>query len=821
MEEDNIKDNNQSEHLIERDINSELKESYIDYAMSVIVSRALPDVRDGLKPVHRRILYTIYEDKIFHSGKFRKSATVVGSCLGRYHPHGDVAVYDSLVRMAQDFSLRYPLIEGQGNFGSIDGDPPAAMRYSEVRLSEIAGEMLKDIEKDTVDFIPNFDNTRKEPTVLPSLLPQLLINGSIGIAVGTATSIPPHNLKEVCEAILYFLDNSEAKTSDLLQFIKGPDFPTGGIVLNKNELKEIYSQGRGLIKIRAKAEIVEKKENLFNIIITEIPYNTLKSTLLEKIAELAKNKKIDGIRNIRDESDRRGLRVVIELKKDVNPKKVLNKLYKFTDLQKTFGLNMVALVDGIQPRTLSLKDVLVEFINHRKEVIRRRTKFDIQKIKERLHILEGLARALENIDEIIKIIKKSKDRNDAKINLMKKFKFTEIQANAILEIKLQTLARMERESIEKEYKEKKKILQGLIDILEKPEGIINIIKEETQYIRDKYQDERKTQILNESSSKENIEKESLIPEEENILILTEGGYIKRMNPKLLRSQKRGGNLMLASAVRKDDQISLFLNIFSNSRLLFFTNFGKVFSLEAYEIPESDRYTLGRGILNFLELERGEKITGITEFNANRKKQPFLVFLTKQGIIKKVAIDRFENVRRTGMKAINLQNNDELLFIKSVNKGDEIIILSNKGLLIRFKEKNVREMGRNASGVRAMRLKEGEFITGLEIINKQEENANYFLVISDNGFGKRIKIDSFKVQTRGGRGIISMKTNKKIGQAIALKKIFPENEEIIVVTQKGKSIRTKIKSIPILGRSAQGVRIIKLNPLDKIKSLVLL
>lgn len=821
MEEDNIKDNNQSEHLIERDINSELKESYIDYAMSVIVSRALPDVRDGLKPVHRRILYTIYEDKIFHSGKFRKSATVVGSCLGRYHPHGDVAVYDSLVRMAQDFSLRYPLIEGQGNFGSIDGDPPAAMRYSEVRLSEIAGEMLKDIEKDTVDFIPNFDNTRKEPTVLPSLLPQLLINGSIGIAVGTATSIPPHNLKEVCEAILYFLDNSEAKTSDLLQFIKGPDFPTGGIVLNKNELKEIYSQGRGLIKIRAKAEIVEKKENLFNIIITEIPYNTLKSTLLEKIAELAKNKKIDGIRNIRDESDRRGLRVVIELKKDVNPKKVLNKLYKFTDLQKTFGLNMVALVDGIQPRTLSLKDVLVEFINHRKEVIRRRTKFDIQKIKERLHILEGLARALENIDEIIKIIKKSKDRNDAKINLMKKFKFSEIQANAILEIKLQTLARMERESIEKEYKEKKKILQGLIDILEKPEGIINIIKEETQYIRDKYQDERKTQILNESSSKENIEKESLIPEEENILILTEGGYIKRMNPKLLRSQKRGGKGMLASAVRKDDQISLFLNIFSNSRLLFFTNFGKVFSLEAYEIPESDRYTLGRGILNFLELERGEKITGITEFNANRKKQPFLVFLTKQGIIKKVAIDRFENVRRTGMKAINLQNNDELLFIKSVNKGDEIIILSNKGLLIRFKEKNVREMGRNASGVRAMRLKEGEFITGLEIINKQEENANYFLVISDNGFGKRVKIDSFKVQTRGGRGIISMKTNKKIGQAIALKKIFPENEEIIVVTQKGKSIRTKIKSIPILGRSAQGVRIIKLNPLDKIKSLVLL
>lgn len=821
MEEDNIKDNNQSEHLIERDINSELKESYIDYAMSVIVSRALPDVRDGLKPVHRRILYTMYEDKIFHSGKFRKSATVVGSCLGRYHPHGDVAVYDSLVRMAQDFSLRYPLIEGQGNFGSIDGDPPAAMRYSEVRLSEIAGEMLKDIEKDTVDFIPNFDNTRKEPTVLPSLLPQLLINGSIGIAVGTATSIPPHNLKEVCEAILYFLDNPEAKTSDLLQFIKGPDFPTGGIVLNKNELKEIYSQGRGLIKIRAKAEIVEKKENLFNIIITEIPYNTLKSTLLEKIAELAKNKKIDGIRNIRDESDRRGLRVVIELKKDVNPQKVLNKLYKFTDLQKTFGLNMVALVDGIQPRTLSLKDVLVEFINHRKEVIRRRTQFDIQKIKERLHILEGLALALENIDEIIKIIKKSKDRNDAKINLMKKFKFTEIQANAILEIKLQTLARMERESIEKEYKEKKKILQGLIDILEKPEGIINIIKEETQYIRDKYQDERKTQILNESSSKENIEKESLIPEEENILILTEGGYIKRMNPKLLRSQKRGGKGMLASAVRKDDQISLFLNIFSNSRLLFFTNFGKVFSLEAYEIPESDRYTLGRGILNFLELERGEKITGITELNANRKKQPFLVFLTKQGIIKKVAIDRFENVRRTGMKAINLQNNDELLFIKSVNKGDEIVILSNKGLLIRFKEKNVREMGRNASGVRAMRLKEGEFITGLEIINKQEENANYFLVISDNGFGKRVKIDSFKVQTRGGRGIISMKTNKKIGQAIALKKIFPENEEIIVVTQKGKSIRTKIKSIPILGRSAQGVRIIKLNPLDKIKSLVLL
>jgi len=820
MEKDNTKSNNQNNHLIDRDINKELKESYLDYAMSVIVSRALPDVRDGLKPVHRRILYTMYEDKIFHNSRFRKSATVVGSCLGRYHPHGDIAVYDSLVRMAQDFSLRYPLIEGQGNFGSIDGDPPAAMRYSEARLSEIAQEMLKDIEKDTVNFIPNFDNTRKEPTVLPSFIPQLLINGSIGIAVGTATNIPPHNLKEVCEAILYFLNNPEAKTSELLRFIHGPDFPTAGIVLNKNELKEIYSQGRGLIKIKAKAEIVEKRENVFNIVITEIPYGTLKSALLEKIAELVKNKKIDGVRNIRDESDRRGLRVVIELKKDVVAQKVLNKLYKFTDLEKTFGLNMVALVDGIQPRTLSLKDVLAEFINHRREVIRRRTEFDIKKTKERLHILEGLARALENIDEVIKTIKKSKDRNNAKMNLIKKFKFSEIQANAILEIKLQTLARMERENIEKEYKEKKKILQDLIDILEKPRGIIDVIKNEIQYIKEKYQDERRTQILNEGV-KEDLDKEAFVPKEENILILTDGGYVKRMNPKLLRSQKRGGKGMLASSVRKDDQISLFLNISSHSRLLFFTNFGKVFSLEAYEISESDRQALGKGILNFLELERGEKVTGIAEFNIKKKKNPFLIFLTKQGIIKKVAIERFQNVRRSGMKAINLQNNDELLFIKNINKGDEIAVLSNKGLLIRFKEKDVREMGRNAAGVKAMRLKEGEFTVGLEIINRERNKTNYFLIISDNGFGKRVKIDSFKVQKRGGKGIISIKTNKKIGESIVLKTIFSENKEIIVATQKGKSIRTKIKSIPVLGRSAQGVRIIRLNSLDKIRSVVLL
>lgn len=796
-----------------KDITEEIQNSYLDYAMSVIVSRALPDVRDGLKPVHRRILYAMWEDGLRHNAKFRKSANVVGAVLGRYHPHGDAAVYDALARMAQDFQLRYPLIEGQGNWGSIDGDSPAAMRYTECRMSKIGEEMLSDIEKDTVDFTSNYDDTRKEPKVLPSPIPQLIINGCLGIAVGMATNIPPHNLTEVCDALIYLLNNEEkATTEDLCNFIKGPDFPTGGQIFDRKGIISAYEIGKGSIVVRGKAEVIEKKQGIFEIVITEIPYGVQKSSLLEEMANLVRDKKIIGIKTIRDESDKEGMRIVIQLKKEAQPKKILNQLFKWTSLEKPFHLNSVALEDGLQPKTFSLKELLESFIDHRRVVVRRRTEYDLKKTKERIHILIGLKKALLCIDEIIALIKKSKDRENAKINLIKKFKFTEIQAEVILETKLQALARLEREKILKELEEKKKLAKELEDILTKPKGIEGVIEKELKEIKEKYGDERKTEVINQKVGE--FKEEDLVPEEDNILVLTEGGYIKRISPNSFKAQKRGGKGVVGIALREEDKVSHFLYLNSHDQVLFFTNKGKVFKLPAYEIPISERKTLGRGILNFLELEPGETITSILNFG--KEKKDYFLMVTSRGIIKKTKSQDFDIVRRSGLRAIKLQEGDSLVFVKALNKKGEILLASNKGNIIRFKEGDLREMGRGAMGVLGMRLKEGEKIVGAEIFDKENTKKAFILTVSENGFGKMTEISKFRIQRRGGKGIMAMKITSKTGNLVGTFLIV-EEEELVVISEKGQTIRTEIKSIPKLSRASQGVKIIKLDKGDKVAS----
>jgi len=796
-----------------REITKEVQASYLDYAMSVIVSRALPDVRDGLKPVHRRILYAMWEDGLRHTSKFRKSANVVGAVLGRYHPHGDAAVYDALARMAQDFSLRYPLIEGQGNWGSIDGDSPAAMRYTECRLSKIGEEMLSDIEKNTVDFIPNYDDTRKEPKVLPSPIPQLLINGSLGIAVGMATNIPPHNLSELCDALIYLLNNEEkATTEDLCKFIKGPDFPTGGQIFDKKAIISAYETGKGSIVVRGKAEVIEKKQGIFEIVITEIPYGVQKSSLLEEMANLVRDKKIQGIKNIRDESDKEGMRILVQLKKEAQPKKILNQLFKWTSLEKPFHLNCVALEDGLQPKTFSLKELLESFLDHRREVVRRRTEYDLKRTKERIHILIGLKKALLHIDEIIALIKKSKDRDTAKINLIKKFKFTEIQAEVILETKLQSLARLEREKILKELEEKRRLAKELEAILTKKGGIEGVIEKELKEIKEKYGDKRKTELVLQKVGE--FKEEDLIPEEENILILTEGGYIKRLSPSVFKAQKRGGKGVLGVVLREEDKVSHFLYLNSHDQVLFFTNKGKVFKLPAYEIPLSERQSLGRGILNFLELEPQEFITSILNFG--KEKKEYFLMVTAKGIIKKTKSEDFEIVRRSGLRAIKLQENDNLVFVGALNKNDEVLLANNKGNVIRFKEKDLREMGRNAMGVLGMRLKEDEKIVGAEILEKKDQRKIFLLTVSENGFAKMTDIGKFRLQKRGGKGIIGMKITRKTGD-LAKTFLISEEEEFVIISTKGQTIRTSIKSIPKLTRASQGVRVIKLKGNDKVAS----
>jgi len=806
--------------VLPREISEEMKESYIDYAMSVIVSRALPDVRDGLKPVHRRILYTMHEDGLRHEAKFRKSATVVGSCLGRYHPHGDIAVYDALARMAQDFSLRYPLIEGQGNWGSID-DPSeyAAMRYTECRLSKIGQEMLKDIEKETVDFIDNYDGTRKEPIVLPSPLPQLLLNGSLGIAVGMATNIPPHNLKEVCDALIYLLSHPKADTENLFQFIKGPDFPTGGEIFDQKGIIQAYSQGKGPILTRGRAEIEEISGGKFQIIIKEIPFQVQKSVLLEQFANLVQEKKIEGIKNIRDESDKEGLRIVIELSREANPKRVLNQLYKFSDLEKTFHLNLLALVEGIQPRVLNLVDLLNYFLEHRKEVVWRKTKHDLEKAKERAHILEGLEKCLGKIDEVIRLIKTSTDREEAKKRLMKRFRLDEIQANAILDTKLASLAKLERKKIEEELKELKVKIKELTETLKSPKKIKEIIKKELSSLRESFGDERRTKVHLQKIGE--ISEEELIPSEETTITLTQGGYIKRINPKTYKIQKRGGKGMVGTKTIGEDVVEHLITANTHDKLLFFTDSGKVFQTFVYEIPEAQRLAKGRGLLNFLEISPQEKVLSLIPLS-KKEETKYLVMVTKNGIIKKTALAEFENIRRSGLIAILLKKGDLLKKVCKTSGEDEILLLTKKGQAIRFKEREVRSMRRTAAGIKGIRLKKDDEVIGMEVIKtekqkNQKTEKQYLLVVTEKGYGKRTNLKEYRLQKRGGAGIKTAKVTEKTSHLMASKVLLGEEEDLIVISQKGQVIRIKISQIPKLSRATQGVRIMKLEEGDKVAS----
>lgn len=819
-------------HIKLREIVEEMKESYIDYAMSVIVSRALPDVRDGLKPVHRRILYTMWEDGLTHNAKSRKSATVVGSCLGRYHPHGDTAVYDALVRMAQSFSLRYPLIEGQGNFGSID-DPSeaAAMRYTEARLSRIGEVTLQDIERNTVNFVENYDGTTKEPHVLPSPLPQLLLNGSLGIAVGMATNIPPHNLSEVIDASVYLIDHSGATTEDLFQFIKGPDFPTGGIIYDQKSIISGYSQGRGPIVVRGKVDIVEQeKSDQLQIIITEIPFQVQKSTLVEQFANLVQEKKIEGIRDIRDESDREGLRIVLDLQKGTFPQKVLNRLYKFTDLQRTFHLNLLALVDGIQPKVLNLQEILNYYLQHRKEVITRRTKFDLDKAKARAHILEGLHKCLSRIDAVIQTIRNSSNREEAQKNLMKRFKLTQIQANAILETKLSSLAKLERKRIEEELALRKKEIKELTAILKSPQKIKGVIKKELKELKEKFGDARRTKLVPQKVGE--LALEDLIPQEETIITLTQGGYIKRINPSTYKIQKRGGKGIVGMKTISDDIVEHFLVAKTHDFLLFFTDSGKVFRTPAYEIPEGQRLARGRGLLNFLEISSQEKILSLISLGKENGEMgiKYLVMVTKEGIIKKTKVQEFENVRRSGILAITLKKGDILKKVSKIKEEDTLVLITKKGQAICFKGKTIREMGRQAAGVKGIRLKGGDEVIGMEVIkaqspesreqrtkNKEQKAREYLLVVTENGFGKRSDLKEYRLQNRGGSGIKTAKVTQKTGDLIVSRILTGREEDLIVISQKGQVIRTKISSISRLSRSTQGVRIMRLDAGDKVAS----
>ena len=800
-----------------REITKELGESYLDYAMSVIVARALPDVRDGLKPVHRRVLWAMWDSGLTYTAKTRKSANVVGETMARYHPHGDVAIYDTLVRMAQDFSLRYPLVKGQGNFGSVDGDPAAAMRYTEAKLAKIAEEMLLDIEKETVDWIPNYDATRDEPRVLPAKLPNLLLNGTVGIAVGMATNIPPHNLREIADAILYLADNGDATSEDLMQFVKGPDFPTGGIIYDAKTIKEAYVSGRGAVLTRARAEIVEKKNSRqFDIVITEIPYQVNKSELVKTIAELAQEKKIEGIRDLRDESDREGMRIVIELKNDVPPQKVLNWLYKHTDLEKNFNMNMIALVNGIEPRLLALKDILAEYLAYRKEVVRRRTAFDLRKAEERAHILEGLVIALDAIDRVIAAIKKSKDREAAHSNLMKLFKLSDVQATAILEMRLQTLAALEREKIEAELKEKKALIDELRLILKSPTRILKIIKEEVAGLREKYGDDRRTQVV--SRAPEAVSDEDLIPEEEAIVTVSSGGYIKRLPPDTFKVQRRGGKGLIGSEVADEDFLSHFFSANTHDNVLFFTNRGRVFQTKVYEIPQATRTSKGKAIQNFLELPADENVSAIVNYSAKGEKKKYLMMATKQGNIKKTPLEDFENIRRTGIIAISLKKGDQLKWARLTSGSEQAVLVTSQGQSIRFDEKQVRPMGRTAAGVRAIKLKkQNDQVSGFDIIKGGEA---LLLVVMENGFAKQTPIKDYKMQRRGGSGIKTAEVTTKTGMVIAAH-IVTEETEIFALSAKGQMIRTELGTVRKTGRSAQGVRIMDLKNGDRIAGTIVM
>ena len=803
--------------VISQEITDEMKTSFIDYAMSVITDRALPDVRDGLKPVHRRILYAMNENGLSVSGKTRKSATVVGAVIGDYHPHGDVAVYDSMVKMAQDFTMRYPLIIGQGNFGSIDGDNAAAYRYTEAKMSRLAGELLKDIEKETVDFHPNYDGTKKEPSVLPTRVPNLLLNGTLGIAVGMATNIPPHNLGEVMDAVMHLVDNKDSTTEDLLQFIKGPDFPIGGVAFGAKDMSHAYANGKGGVVVRGNAEVVENKAGGSQIVITSIPFRVNKANLITKIADLVREKKLEGVKGLRDESAK-DIRVVVDLKGTAHPQTVLNYLYKHTQLEEAFHYNMVALVDGV-PETMSLKGILEEFVAHRVTVIRRRTEYDLKKALEREHILLGLKKALDHIDAIIKLIKSSKDTPDAHKRLMSEFKFSSIQATAILEMKLSRLAGLERKKIEDELKAIQEFIDIMKAILASPKKILGIIKDECKEIKEKYGDDRRTKII--KGGAQVLSVEDLIPDEENALVLTAGGYIKRTNPDEFRKQKRGGVGVVDLDTKEEDFVTMLLIASTHSDLLFFTDKGKAYQTKMYDIPEGRRATKGKSVMNFLPLSEGEKITSILPMPKEVKKsESSLMMVTKQGVAKKCATSSFHDVRMSGIIAIKLDDGDALVSASFVHKKDTVMVVTEKGQSIHFKESDIREMGRTAMGVRGIKLGKGDKVISAETV-PNELNSATLMVISQNGYGKCTDIDEYKVQNRGGSGIKTAKVTPKTGVLISAKVFSSEEAEVVAISKKSQVIRVDAKEIPVLGRQTQGVRVMKLRDGDSIASLICL
>ncbi|MGE5425685.1 MAG: DNA gyrase subunit A [Bacillota bacterium] len=788
----------------------EMSRSYLEYAMSVIVSRALPDVRDGLKPVHRRILYAMWSIGLRSTGKFRKSATVVGEVLGKYHPHGDSAVYESMVRLAQDFSMRYPLVRGQGNFGSMDGDGAAAMRYTEAKLAGIAEEMLFDIDKNTVDFIPNYDGSHKEPRVLPAKLPNLLLNGTMGIAVGMSTNIPPHNLGELVLAIEHLIDNPDASIEDLMQFVKGPDFPTGGIIFNHKDILATYTTGKGGIIIRGKAEIEEQKGGNFQIIISEIPYQVNKADLVEKIADLVKDKKLEGIKNLRDESDKDGVRVVIELKKDSYPKKILNALYKHTSLQTTFHVNMLALEGGIQPKVMTIKMILEEYIKHREEVVRRRTQYELDKAKDRSHILEGLLIALKNIDEVIKTIKASKDKEIAKVNLIKKFKLSDRQATAILEMRLQSLANLERLKIEQEWEEKQKLIKELESIIKSQARIRAIIKDEAKAVAEKYDNSRRTAVM--AHGIKEFSMEDLVPNEETMVMMTRDGYIKRIEPDNFKVQARGGKGVIGLTTKEEDTVEFMFTTFTHSDILFFTTRGRTFQLKVHEIPQASRVAKGNSIVNFLQLTSGEQVTSVLPLDKIFGSK-YLFFATEKGLVKKVELSAFANVRRSGLIAIKIKEDDRLIWAKPTSGSDHIELITAKGQAIRFKETDVRDMGRNAAGVYGIRLHKDDAVVGMGVAktDKEKKRSYQILTIMSKGYGKRTELSNYKVQGRGGSGIKTAKVTDKTGDisnAFLVNADTMEERDLIIISDHGQVIRTPFKSVSVLGRDTQGVRIMR-------------
>jgi len=797
-----------------RNIEDEMKTSYIDYAMSVIVGRAIPDVRDGLKPVHRRILYTMEEMGLKYNKPFRKSARVVGDVLGKYHPHGDMAVYDALVRMVQNFSLRYPLLDGQGNFGSVDGDAPAAMRYTEIRMARICEEVNFDLDKETVDFIPNYDGSLKEPVVLPAKLPNLLVNGSSGIAVGMATNVPPHNLSEICDAVVASVDNPQIDTAALGKIVKGPDFPTGGIILGKQGIRDYFEKGRGSVRIRAVAEIEEMKANRQAIIVTELPYQVNKALLLESIAGLVRDKRINEISDLRDESDREGMRMVIEIKRDGNAQIVLNQLFKMTQLETSFGVIMLALVNG-KPKVLSLRESIHHYIEHRKIIIVRRTRYDLAKAEARAHILEGLRIAIDNMDAVIKIIRGSKDATAAREALMSKFALSQVQAQAILDMRLHQLTNLEREALEKEYKELIQTIERLRGILADPKKVLGILKEEMADLKEKFGDRRRTQI---QASFEEFDVEDLIKDEEAVVTFSHAGYVKRMAVDLYRTQGRGGRGLTGMTTKEEDFVEQIFITSTLAHLLLFTNRGRVYGIRVFEIPDAARTARGKAAVNFVAMDPAEKITAAISIRSFKDSEAgYLTLCTRKGQIKKTAISEFDSIRKTGIIAVTLQEGDVLIGAKFTDGKQDIVIATKGGQSIRFHEDGVRAMGRGAAGVRGIKLEDEDQVVGLEIVDPKEEKTTTLLTACENGYGKRTPLQEYRDQSRGGKGVITIKATERNGAVVGIRLVRDE-DDVMIMTEKGITIRLRCKDVSVISRNTQGVRLVRLDEGDKVAAI---